>query len=211
MSFVTQKARRGQIAGPIKAWRLFVISLLCKVLPETRMFGFKTTLYRWTGVRIGRNVRICSSAKILGAGPLEIGDDVWIGPETMIVAVAPVTLGSHIDIAPRVYIGTGTHEIDPLGPHSAGTGRSLPVTIADGVWIGVGATLTPGISIGQKAVIAAGAVVIADIPPRFVVGGVPARCLRELKAPGGADTASPVDAPQNAARTDLNDIDQATW
>lgn len=137
-------------------------------------------MLRWTGARVGKNVRICSSVTILGQQKLEIGDDVWIGPQTMIGVSADVRIGSHVDIAPRVYIGTGTHELDPEGPHTAGKGISRPVMIGDGVWIGACAVILPGARVGEKAMIAAGAVVVDDVPGKTVMGGVPARKIRDL-------------------------------
>lgn len=154
--------------------------LIFFVLPETRLFGFKARILQLAGARLGRNVRVCSSASILGGGDLLIGDDTWIGHQVLICSSSRVAIGKAVDIGPRVYIGTGTHEIDSEGAHSAGAGINKDVVIADGVWLGVGSTVLPGVTIGEKSVIAAGAVVTEDVPPRVVAGGVPARVLRDL-------------------------------
>jgi maltose O-acetyltransferase len=77
-----------------------------------------------------------------------------------------------------VFIGTGTHQIDPIGSHSAGTGVSRDVVIGDGVWLGACSTILPGVSVGAKAVVAAGAVVTHDVPPRSLVAGIPARVIK---------------------------------
>lgn len=159
---------------------LHLVRLFFLVLPETRLFGIKARLLRLAGADLGSNVRVCSSAQILGAGQLAIGDDTWIGHQALLSTSSRIQIGRAVDIGPRVYIGTGTHEIDPDGHHSAGAGISKDVTIADGVWVGVGSTVLPGVTIGAKSVIAAGAVVTEDIPPRVLAGGVPARVIRNL-------------------------------
>jgi len=150
-------------------------------LPETRLFGFKAYLLQLAGARLGSNVRVCSSVSILGRGHLVVGDDTWIGHQVMICASSRVTIGKGVDIGPRVYIGTGTHEIDFYGAHSAGLGINHDVVIADGVWLGVGCIVLPGVTIGEKSVIAAGAVVTEDVLPRVMVGGVPGRVIGSLQ------------------------------
>jgi len=170
----------------LAAVRLAWYRALVHFLPETRGFACKARLLRWCGARVGQNVRICSSAMFFGTGALEIGDDVWIGHGAFIASNASVRIGSCVDIGPQVFLGTGTHEIDPTGPHSAGPGINLDVEIGAGVWLGARAVVLPGVKIGAKAVAAAGAVVTQDVPERCLVGGVPARVLRTLP-PAGAD------------------------
>ena len=155
--------------------------LLFYVIPETRLFGFKAKILRLTGANVGRNVRICSSVTIIGSGHLEVGEDTWIGHKVLICAGSQVTIGRAVDIGPRVYIGTGTHEISLNQAHSAGAGINKDIVVGDGVWIGVGSIVLPGVSIGDKAIIAAGAVVTENVPPRVLVGGVPARMIRDLR------------------------------
>ena len=159
---------------------LFWVRLLLVALPETRLFSLKAKLLRLAGARLGDNVRICSSVHILGGGRLSIGDDTWVGHQALISTSSQVMIGSAVDIGPRVYIGTGTHEIDVEGARSAGTGINRDVIIADGAWLGVGCIVLPGVSVGEKAVIAAGAVVTKDVPARTLVAGVPAKVVRSL-------------------------------
>lgn len=130
---------------------------------------------------MGNNVRICSSARILGNGSLIIGDNTWIGHETLIICSSSVTIGSNVDIAPRVFIGTGTHEIDLTTAGVAGEGISKDVVIGNGCWLGAGSIILPGIVIGEKTVVAAGAVVTKSFNSHQVIGGVPARIIRDLR------------------------------
>ena len=172
---VGYQGSNGYGSGIVNTARLFLCGKLMALLPETRLFALKASLLRWAGVEVGSNVRICSSVTILGTESLSIGENTWIGPQVFISASADISIGSNVDIAPRAYIGTGTHEIDPVGPHSAGAGKAISIVIKDGVWLGAGALILPGVTIGQKAVVAAGAVVATDVDARTIVAGVPAK------------------------------------
>lgn len=150
------------------------------LLPATRCFALKSFLFRLCGAKIGKNVRICSSVRILGDSSLEIADNVWIGHDTIIIASAPVTIGAFVNIAPRCYIGTGTHEIDLRGNSIAGKGLSLPIRIKEGAWLCTHTIVVAGATIGKKSVTAAGAVVLDSIPDGEMWGGVPAKRIKSL-------------------------------
>lgn len=162
------------------ASRLFVINSLMQLIPATRFFSLKCMLMRWAGAQIGENVRICSNVRIYGNGVLMIGDNTWIGHETLIICTAKVQIGANVDIAPRCYIGTGTHEINMQTPNIAGPGLSLPIKIGDGVWLCTHSIILPGAIIGDRSVIAAGAVVKGEVAPLEIWGGIPAKKVRKL-------------------------------
>ncbi len=166
----------------IRSSRIYIVSKLFQLIPETRGFALKARLLKWAGVELGREVRVCSSVTILGSGSLAIGDRTWVGHQSLIVSTCSVKIGKDVDIAPRVYIGTGTHQLDAFGPRSAGAGMSQAVVIGDGAWLSAGCMVLPGVTVGKKAVVAAGAVVAKDIAARTIVGGVPARIIKELGA-----------------------------
>lgn len=161
--------------------KLFFIRLIILFLPDTRFFCLKRSVYRLAGIKVGNNVRICSSARILGNGSLSIGDNTWIGHETLIICSSNVIIGSNVDIAPRVFIGTGTHEIDLNTPGIAGNGISKDIIIGDGCWLGAGSIILPGTELGEKTVVAAGAVVNKSFSSYLVVGGVPAKVIKSLQ------------------------------
>lgn len=121
----------------LKTRRLYLISLIVHLIPETRGYSLKRKLYRWSGVKVGENVRICSSVKILGNASLTIGDNTWIGPGTFIMCSGnvKVSIGKNGDIAPQVEIVTGSHYIDPNGEHVAGEGYNSDIIIEDGCWL----------------------------------------------------------------------------
>ena len=161
----------------MKSVRLWIYSLVVRLLPETRCFGLKAFMLRRCGARVGRNVRINSSVRILGTGRLEIGDDVWLGAGVFLSPVgdATITIGPHCDFGPQVMVLTGSHEIDPDGEHIGGRGTAQSVTIGSGSWLGARATILPGVSLAEKTVVAAGAVVAKDSAvEKTLLAGVPA-------------------------------------
>lgn len=161
--------------------RLFLVGLIVNMLPDTRCFGFKRALYKFAGVEVGANVRICSSAKIIGNGKLIIGNNTWIGHDTLIISTSSIVIGDNVDIAPRVYIGTGTHEIDLTTPGIAGKGINKDVLIGSGCWIGVGSSILPGTILGDKTIVAAGAIVNKSFESHVIIAGVPGSVLKSLK------------------------------
>lgn len=161
----------------------YINTLIFRLLPETRFFGLKRYLMRLSGIKIGENSRVCSSVTISGNGNIEIGDNVWIGPQAFLAASddAKIIIGSHSGIGPQSYISTGTHEIDYEGISSLGKGSNSSVIISEGVWISARTTILPGISIGKKAIVAAGAVVSKDVAEKTMVGGVPAKFIKKVE------------------------------
>lgn len=159
---------------------LFITKKLFSIIPDTHGFGMKRFLLRLSGAKIGKNVRICSSVTIIGDNKLSIGDNTWIGHDCMIICSAPIQIGNNVNIAPRCYIGTGTHEIDYSGNSVAGKGISLPITISNGCWICAGCIVLAGVRIGEKSICASGAVVNQNVGDNELVGGVPIKHIRYL-------------------------------
>ena len=105
-------------------------------------------------------------------------------------AAGDVTIGRNVALANRVSLLTSGHEMDD--PRARAGRRVLaPVVVEDGAWLGANVTVLPGVTIGAGAVVAAGSLVRADVPPHTLWAGVPARFIREL--PLGA-----VDLPATA-------------
>lgn len=160
--------------------KLQIVNTIFSIMPLTRFYRVRTTMLRWAGVRCADSARVVSSARIISTN-IRIGKDTFIGHQVLVSGSPDVEIyiGNNVDIAPRVTILSGTHEIDMVNPHSAGRGCGLPVSIGDGVWIGANSTILPGVSIGEKAVIGAGSVVTHDIPPLCIAFGNPASVVKE--------------------------------
>ncbi len=112
---------------------------------------------------------------------VRIGQDSLIGEYNVIRGQGGVTIGDRVYTSPLVQIVAVNHVFDdPARPFVTQGLLAEGIVIENDVWIGSGAVITDGVHIGQGAVVAAGAVVTHDVPPHTVVGGVPARVLREV-------------------------------
>jgi acetyltransferase-like isoleucine patch superfamily enzyme len=116
---------------------------------------FHTNFGRFT--RIGKNVFINHACSFLDLGGITIEDDVLIGPKVSLI--------------------TENHPLDPADRRALLT---KPIVIRRKAWIGAAATILPGVTIGENAVVAAGAVVNTDVPANTVVGGIPAKFIKNI-------------------------------
>lgn len=111
---------------------------------------------------------------------IHVGKSFLCNYNVTILDIAPVHIGDYVMIGPNTMIVTVNHPLSPMGRRKH-LGIAKPVTIGNDVWIGGNVTILPGVTIGNNVVIAAGAVVTKDVPNNCVVGGVPARKLRDLE------------------------------
>ena len=112
-------------------------------------------------------------------GDVVIGDHTRIGIHNTIIG--PVTIGNHVNLAQGITVTALNHNFIDTTLRIDEQGISTnPVVIGDDVWIGANAVILPGVTIGRHVVIAAGAVVTKDVPDNCVVGGIPAKVLKDL-------------------------------
>jgi maltose O-acetyltransferase len=109
-----------------------------------------------------------------------LGDYLYFNFNCVILDCAKVTIGSHVMFAPNAQIYTATHPLD-ADLRKAGKEFAKPVTIHDHVWVGGSAVICPGVTIGERSVIGAGAVITRDVPACVLVGGNPARVIKEVR------------------------------
>ncbi|MCW2618497.1 MAG: putative acetyltransferase, partial [Modestobacter sp.] len=93
--------------------------------------------------------------------------------------VGRITVGDFVQIGPNVQLLTATHPLD-AGRRREGWEGSEPLTVSDDVWLGGGVIVLPGVTIGARTVVGAGAVVTTDLPADVVAVGNPARVVRQL-------------------------------
>jgi len=114
---------------------------------------------------------------------ITLGAKFYCNFNCVILDVAPVTIGDHVLLGPAVQIYTATHPLDAAERRS-GIEGAKPIVIGNDVWIGGGAIVMPGVTIGDRAVIGAGSVVTKDVPADTIVAGNPARVIRKIEAAG---------------------------
>lgn len=137
---------------------------------------------RWLALRaVGMRVERCSVASRVwfGSSRVSIGRGTYVGHHCLFDTWAPIVIGERCAIAMQVSFVTSSHELG--GPERrAGAMTTRPVTVGDGAWLGARVTVLPGVTIGEGAVVAAGAVVTEDCAPHTLYAGVPARAVRAL-------------------------------
>lgn len=136
--------------------------VLSKTLPYS---GLRVKLHKWRGVKIGKNVHI---------GPSVTIDDVY--PNFVIIE-------DGVSIAGQNFILTHNK---PLAYHKNLSEAFLaPVIIKKNAWVAINVVILPGVTIGEGAIVASGAVVSKDVPPNTLVGGIPAKVIKEFEMKDG--------------------------
>jgi maltose O-acetyltransferase len=108
-----------------------------------------------------------------------LGDNVFLNYMCTILDNNEVRFGNHVMVGPAVQFLTAAHSLN-VEERNRGLEVAKAITIEDNVWIGGGALLLPGVTVGRNAVVGAGAVVTKDVPADTIVGGNPARVIREV-------------------------------
>ena len=130
---------------------------------------------------VGKNVCVMDHVYIQHWENLEIGDNVSIHEQCNINAFGGVRIGDNVSIAHATSIVSFNHTWeDKTTPIKYNPSKPLPVTIGSDVWIGCGVRILGGVTIGNRVVIAAGAVVTRDCEPNTVYAGVPARLVKRI-------------------------------
>lgn len=110
---------------------------------------------------------------------IHVGANFYANFDCTFLDVCPITIGDNVMFAPGVQLYTATHPIDPVERNS-GLEYAKPITIGNNVWIGGSAIVVPGVTLGDNVVVAAGAVVTKSFPDNVVIGGNPARVIKEI-------------------------------
>lgn len=111
---------------------------------------------------------------------IHVGENFLTNYNVTILDIAPVNIGDYVMVGPNTLISTVNHPISPIGRRKH-LGIAKPVNIGNDVWIGGNVTILPGVTIGNNVIVAAGAVVTKDVPDNCIVGGVPAKVIKEIE------------------------------
>lgn len=141
--------------------------------------GFRCSLLRIFGAKIGDKVKIRPTARVTYPWKIAIGDYSWIGDDVVLYSIDRITIGSQCVISQKSYLCTGSHDLqDP-----AFSLITAPIAIEPGVWVATDCFVAPGVVIGANAVIGARSTVFKSMPPAQVCWGSPClpRYPREMK------------------------------
>lgn len=156
-----------------------IMKFLLRVPIVNRYWAF---FYKKLGVDLEKNARISPYISFYGDYHfLHCGINSEINPECMLLARAPIFIGNNSTLAYRAMLLTSANPNTPynkLGLLYPSTQKTI--LIKENVWVGAGAVILPGVTIGECSVVAAGAVVNRDVPPYCVVAGSPAKVVKYL-------------------------------
>ena len=136
---------------------------------------FRNIYYKLMGTKIGKKTYPCRRVEVLYPRGLELGDRVAIGWFAELDARGGLSIGNDTNISSHVKMITGSHDVDDPDY----TADFKPIKVGHHCWIGTGAIILQGVTIGDGAVVAAGAVVTKDVPTGEVWGGVPAKFIKK--------------------------------
>lgn len=147
---------------------------------------FKSLLLKRTVLSCGKNVSFPHNVKLYGHN-VSIGDNVILGADSVFMCTeAQIRIGDNVMFGPHVTVITGDHRTDYLGKYMFDVTvqdklpeNDQPVIFVGDNWVGANSTILKGVTVGEGAVIAAGSVVTKDVPAYTIVGGVPARHIRD--------------------------------
>ena len=178
MSFDFKYVNRFSKCQKIKRalWNLCYLFFFRYTIPRIGLFNkWRNLILRIWGTRTYKTSVFFPSVHVWAPWNLSTGRMVAIDQDVDLYNMAPIKIGHLVSISRRVFVCTASHDISDIK-------RELiykPITICNGVWIGAQAFIGPGVTIGEGAVVAAGAVVTKDVPAWTVVGGNPARIIKE--------------------------------
>lgn len=145
-----------------------------RLIPH-RFFAAHCFILRMMGARIGKNVHIRPSVNIRHPWLFSIGDYSSLGDDVTVYNLGRIDIGAHTAVSQNVHLCAGTHDYkDPSLPLIRSS-----ITIGAGVWICADAFVGPDVTIHDNVLVAARAVVTKDVPPGVIVGGNPAKVIRE--------------------------------
>ena len=108
---------------------------------------------------------------------ITIGNNVFINFDCTFLALGGITIEDDVQIGPKVSLITENH---PQNPRERKGLIGKPIHIKKNAWIGANATILPGVTVGENSIVAAGAVVSKDVPDNTIVGGIPAKFIKNI-------------------------------
>jgi acetyltransferase-like isoleucine patch superfamily enzyme len=138
----------------------------------------RSLLSQITGSEIDKSVVLFTPLYINYGKNTKIGKNVFINFDCVFLDLGGITIDDNVLIAPKVSLLSEGHPISPTERQSLVPGH---IHISKNAWIGAGAMILPGVTVGENAVVAAGAVVSKDVPANTIAGGVPAKIIKSIE------------------------------
>lgn len=156
-------------------WYLF--NILFFLNPLFPFSGAKSAILRWFGAKVGKGVIIKPSVNIKYPWRLTIGDHSWIGEKVWIDNLADVSLGDNVCLSQGAMLLTGNHNYKrPAFDLMIGE-----IHLKDGSWVGAQATVCPGVTLENHAILSVGSVATYDLEAYSIYAGVPCKKVRDRK------------------------------
>ncbi len=124
-----------------------------------------------------KNVAVFTPLYINSGRHIHLGENIFINFDCTFLALGGITIDDGVLIGPKVSLITENHPLEPTQRQGL---TAQPIYIKKNAWIGANATILPGVTIGENSVVAAGAVVTEDVPDNTVVGGIPAKIIKNI-------------------------------
>lgn len=158
-------------------WSWFV-RITTNWLPDIPcVMRFRGRLYGLFMKEIGRNFQVASDVRFSGLRQMRVGNDVYIGCNSVLLANGGIEIGDQVLIAHKAMIITGNH-VFSNGSYRFSSCKRKPVILKKGCWIAAHCTVLPGVTVGEGAVLGANSVATRDIPDRCLAVGVPAKVVK---------------------------------
>ena len=160
-------------------WFYFVMAItswLPDLKPILKLRGF---LVKCCFKRCGRNFQIASGVRVNYTSNIEIGRDVFIANYCWLQGVGGIILEDEVMLGPFTVLATNNHTRQG-GSWRFGEGKAESILLKRGSWTGAHVIVTAGVTIGEGSAIAAGAVVTKDVSRDVIVGGIPAKVVKEI-------------------------------
>lgn len=182
---IFERLKNGEIISPTdnEAYKMreasFVTKkLLVKMNNASNPVEIRKFLSQITETEIDESVTVFTPLHINYGKHTKIGKNVFINFDSVFLDLGGITIGDNVLIAPKVSLLTEGHPTSIEDRHSL---IPKPIYIKKNAWIGANSTILSGVTIGENAVVAAGAVVSEDVPDNTIVGGIPAKFIKNIK------------------------------
>ncbi len=181
--FERLKKEKGILSNDFEAYRLREASFATKALlvpmnNSTDPTEIRNLLSQITGSIIDETTTVFTPLYVNYGKNTIIGKNVFINFDCVFLDLGGITIEDNVLIAPKVSLLTEGHPVESQNRQSL---TVAPIRVKKNVWIGANATILPGVTIGENAVVAAGSIVNKDVPENTIVGGIPAKIIKTIE------------------------------